>query len=261
MVQPIKRFGQNFLQDKNIIKKIAEVINPKPGDKIIEIGPGQGALTKLLAESGADIIAVEIDKRVIEFLTDSFPNIKIINQDFLEFDLTKLNSIDLRVVGNIPYNITSPIIFKLIEKHQIVRDSVFMVQYEVAKRMTAKKGSKDYGILSVLLSYFANAELCFKVSPNVFYPKPKVYSAVVRIDFKKNIDDSLSKIFIQIVKAAFGNRRKTLKNSLSNSIFAQLNFSGCEVDLTLRAEQLDVSDFIKLAEFARKHFSDHQNRF
>ncbi|WP_337865114.1 16S rRNA (adenine(1518)-N(6)/adenine(1519)-N(6))-dimethyltransferase RsmA [Ignavibacterium sp.] len=257
MVQPIKRFGQNFLLDKNIIKKIAEVIDPKPGEKIIEIGPGQGALTDLLAESGAEVIAVEIDKRVIEFLSESYPNVEIINQDFLEFDLKKLNSNELRVVGNIPYNITSQIIFKLIENHQIVRDFVFMVQYEVAKRMIAKKGTKDYGILAVLLGYFANAELCFKVSPNVFYPKPKVFSAVVRIDFKKKIDYSLSKIFIRIVKAAFGNRRKTLKNSLSNSIFAQLNFRGCGVDLTLRAEQLDVEDFIKLAEFARKHFSDH----
>ncbi len=130
-----------------------------------------------------------------------------------------------------------------------------MVQYEVAKRMTAKKGTKDYGILSVLLSYFADTEFCFKVSPNVFYPKPKVFSAVVRIKFKKNLDESLNKTFIQIVKAAFGNRRKTLKNSLSNSIFAQLNFSGCDVDLSLRAEQLDLSDFIKLAEFARENIS------
>lgn len=257
MVQPIKRYGQNFLQDNNIIRKIAEVINPCQSDKIIEIGPGQGALTKILAQSGADVIAVEIDKRVIETLESAFPQIKIINQDFLEINLNEFNSFKLRVVGNIPYNITSPIIFKLIENHQLIKDAVFMVQYEVAKRMTAKKGTKDYGILAVLLNYFAKTEFCFKVSPNVFYPKPKVFSAVVKIEFKKNIDDSLSKFFIQIVKAAFGNRRKTLKNSLANSIFAQLNFSGCEVDLSLRAEQLDFSDFIKLAEFARKNYSGH----
>uniref|UniRef100_A0A832DLX6 Ribosomal RNA small subunit methyltransferase A n=1 Tax=Ignavibacterium album TaxID=591197 RepID=A0A832DLX6_9BACT len=259
MVQPIKRFGQNFLQDNNIIRKIADIINPGQGDKIIEIGPGQGALTKILAQSGAEVIAVEIDKRVIEILEAAFPQVKIINKDFLEINLGEFNSSELRVVGNIPYNITSPIIFKLIENHQLIRDAVFMVQYEVAKRMTAKKGTKDYGIFAVLLNYFAKTEFCFKVSPNVFYPKPKVFSAVVKIDFKKNIDGSLSTTFIQIVKAAFGNRRKTLKNSLSNSIFAQLNFSGCEVDLTLRAEQLDVTDFIKLAEFARKNYSDHNN--
>ncbi|MCX8105883.1 MAG: 16S rRNA (adenine(1518)-N(6)/adenine(1519)-N(6))-dimethyltransferase RsmA [Ignavibacterium album] len=260
MVKPLKRLGQNFLKDKNILRKIYEFINPQEGERIIEIGPGEGALTEFLISSRAEVIAIEIDKRVIEHLQSSFPDIKIINQDFLEVDLTQFHSSDLRIVGNIPYNITSPIIFKLIENHNLIRDAIFMVQYEVAKRITAKKGSKDYGILSVLLSYFAETELCFKVSPNVFYPKPKVFSAVVKIKFKKNIDESLKKTFIQIVKAAFGNRRKTLKNSLSNSIFAQLNFSGCEVDLSLRAEQLDLSDFIKLAEFARENFSDQINQ-
>lgn len=260
MVKPLKRLGQNFLKDKNILRKIYEFINPQEGERIIEIGPGEGALTEFLISSRAEVIAIEIDKRVIEHLQSSFPDIKIINQDFLEVDLTQFHSSDLRIVGNIPYNITSPIIFKLIENHNLTRDAIFMVQYEVAKRMTAKKGSKDYGILSVLLSYFAETEFCFKVSPNVFYPKPKVFSAVVKIKFKKNIDESLKKTFIQIVKAAFGNRRKTLKNSLSNSIFAQLNFSGCEVDLSLRAEQLDLSDFIKLAEFARENFSDQINQ-
>lgn len=260
MVKPLKRLGQNFLKDKNILRKIYEFINPQEGERIIEIGPGEGALTEFLISSRAEVIAIEIDKRVIEHLQSSFPDIKIINQDFLEVDLTQFHSSDLRIVGNIPYNITSPIIFKLIENHNLIRDAIFMVQYEVAKRMTAKKGSKDYGILSVLLSYFAETEFCFKVSPNVFYPKPKVFSAVVKIKFKKNNDESLKKTFIQIVKAAFGNRRKTLKNSLSNSIFAQLNFSGCEVDLSLRAEQLDLSDFIKLAEFARENFSDQINQ-
>ncbi|MCA2004649.1 MAG: 16S rRNA (adenine(1518)-N(6)/adenine(1519)-N(6))-dimethyltransferase RsmA [Ignavibacterium sp.] len=260
MVKPLKRLGQNFLKDKNILRKIYEFINPQEGERIIEIGPGEGALTEFLISSRAEVIAIEIDKRVIEHLQSSFPDIKIINQDFLEVDLTQFHASDLRIVGNIPYNITSPIIFKLIENHNLIRDAIFMVQYEVAKRMTAKKGSKDYGILSVLLSYFAETEFCFKVSPNVFYPKPKVFSAVVKIKFKKNIDESLKKTFIQIVKAAFGNRRKTLKNSLSNSIFAQLNFSGCEVDLSLRAEQLDLSDFIKLAEFARENFSDQINQ-
>lgn len=259
MVKPIKRFGQNFLKDKNILRKIAEVINPQKDETIIEIGPGEGALTEILVKSGAEIIAIEIDKRVIEQLTADYPSIKIINQDFLEIDLTQFHSSELRIVGNIPYNITSPIIFKLIENHKVIHDAVFMVQYEVAKRMTAKKGSKDYGIFSVLLNYFAETEFCFKVSPNVFYPKPKVFSAVVKIKFKKNTDESLNKTFIQIVKAAFGNRRKTLKNSLANSIFAQLNFSGCGVDLSLRAEQLDLSDFIKLAEFTRENFSAHKN--
>ncbi len=259
MIRPIKKYGQNFLKDKNILRKIIAIINPQKDEKIIEIGPGEGALTKFLSDSGAEVFAIEIDNRIIEFLRGTFPEVKIINADFLEIDLTQFSTNDLRIVGNIPYNITSPIIFKLIENHKIIRDAVFMVQYEVAKRMTATKGSKDYGILSVLLSYFAQTEFCFKVSPNVFYPKPKVFSAVVKINFRKNTDESLNKIFIQIVKAAFGNRRKTLKNSLSNSIFAQLNFSGCEVDLSLRAEQLELADFIKLAEFARENISDQLN--
>lgn len=126
-----------------------------------------------------------------------------------------------------------------------------MVQYEVAKRMTAQMGSKDYGILSTLLEYFGNTKLAFKVSPNVFYPKPNVDSAVVHIYFNDKRDNSnFNNMFKSIVKSSFGNRRKTLKNSLSNGIFADVNFSGCGIDLSLRAEQLKVDDFIKLAEFA-----------
>ncbi len=126
-----------------------------------------------------------------------------------------------------------------------------MVQNEVAKRMTAKKGSKDYGILTVLLNYFTDTRVCFKVSPNAFYPKPKVTSAVAHLRFKElSISKEKREMFISIVKACFGNRRKTLKNSLSNSIFKELNFSGSGIDLSLRAEQLDVKDFLVLTEFA-----------
>jgi len=135
-----------------------------------------------------------------------------------------------------------------------------MVQYEVAKRMTAKKGTKDYGILAVLLQHFTNIKLCFKVSPNVFYPKPKVYSAVVHLYFKEDFyGDKNKKKFIMTVKAAFGNRRKTLKNSLSNSIFKEIDFSDSGIDLTLRAEQLDLNDFITLSNFAQKHFHQVSN--
>jgi 16S rRNA (adenine1518-N6/adenine1519-N6)-dimethyltransferase len=126
-----------------------------------------------------------------------------------------------------------------------------MVQYEVARRMSAKMGSKDYGILSVLLEYFGNTKLAFKVSPNVFYPRPNVYSAVVHIIFNdKRNDAQFNFLFKSIVKSSFGNRRKTLKNSLSNGIFTDVNFSDCMIDISLRAEQLNVDDFIKLAEFA-----------
>ena len=253
-VSPLKRFGQNYLQDQNIIKKIIAEIDPKENELIIEIGPGQGAITKMLLESKANLTAIEIDKRVIDDLQTRYIDLQLLQSDFLKLDLNQFidsSEKKLRVVGNIPYNITSPILFMLFENNTIVQDAVFMVQYEVAKRMTAKMGSKDYGILSVLLEYFGNTKLAFKVSPNVFYPKPNVDSAVVHINFNdKRNNSEFNLIFKSIVKSAFGNRRKTLKNSLSNGIFAEVNFSDCGIDLSLRAEQLNVNDFIKLAEFA-----------
>lgn len=253
-VLPLKRFGQNYLKDQNIIKKIISEIDPKENELIIEIGPGQGAITQLLLESKANLTAIEIDKRVIEYLQTRFAHLNLIQSDFLKLDINQFTNSSkqkLRVVGNIPYNITSPILFKLFENNTIIQDAVFMVQYEVAKRMTAKMGSKDYGILSVLLEYFGNTKLAFKVSPNVFYPKPNVHSAVVHINFNDIRNNSSFNLMLKsIVKSSFGNRRKTLKNSLSNGIFAEVNFIECSIDLSLRAEQLNVDDFIKLAEFA-----------
>lgn len=249
MIKPLKKFGQNYLVDKNIIKKIFATIAPQKDDLIIEIGPGQGALTEFLAKSEARIFAIEIDHRVIDSLIKRFPNITFINQDYLEIDLNQFNSNQIRLVGNIPYNITSPILFKIFENNFFFKDAVLMVQYEVAKRMTAKPGNKDYGILAVLLSYFAKTEICFKVSPNVFYPKPAVFSAVINLKIIEKEDKFFNQTFISVVKASFGNRRKTLKNSFSNSIFAQLNFNGCKIDLSKRAEELTLEDFIYLTEF------------
>lgn len=256
---PLKKFGQNFLQDQNILKKIVDEISPKQDESLIEIGPGQGALTENIIKIVPNLLAVEIDKRVIELLIDRFPTLHLVQADFLKLNLS--NYIDdhakrLRVIGNIPYNLTSPILFKLFENSTFIKDAVFMVQLEVAKRMTSKPGSKDYGILSVLISYFGEAKLAFKVSPNVFYPKPKVYSAVVHIYFNQSrVNKKFNSLFQSMVKASFGNRRKTLKNSLGNSIFANINFSKCGVDLSLRAEQLNLGDFIELTEFANKHLN------
>jgi len=208
MVKPLKKFGQNYLLDKNIIRMIVEEINPQKDDLIIEIGPGQGAITRELFEKCDNFIAVEIDSRVI--------------------------------------------LFKLIEEKESVKDAVLMVQHEVAKRMTSEKRTKDYGILRVILSYFADVKYCFKVSPHVFFPKPNVDSAVVHLVFKGDLPDYPDpKIFIKIVKAAFGNRRKTLKNSFSNSIFGKEIFEGCEVNLAKRAEELDLSEFVYLAKFVQ----------
>jgi len=250
-VKPLKRFGQNYLKDNNILEKIVREINPVEQDFIIEVGPGLGALTSKLAETDADVAAVEIDKRVTEELTEKYPSVKFYNEDFLRTDLSDFynqKGHKLRIAGNIPYNLTSPIIFKLIEENRVVSDAVLMVQYEVARRITSPAGTKEYGILSVLLAYFAEVKFCFKVSPNVFYPKPKVYSAVIHIFMKElTISNELKKRFIEIVKASFGKRRKTLKNSLGDSIFKDINFSDSGIDLTLRAEQLNIKDFESLA--------------
>ena len=145
--KPKKRFGQNFLQDENILNKIVKEINPQPDDAIIEIGPGYGALTQKLISATENLIAIEIDNELANNLKEKFPQLHLINEDFLDSDLSKLNSNrnKLRIVGNIPYNITSPILFKLIENNKLIKDAVFMVQLEVAKRMTANRGTKDYG--------------------------------------------------------------------------------------------------------------------
>ena len=252
-VKPLKRFGQNFLTDVNILNKIVSEISPKAGDNLIEIGPGLGSLTEKLLEKTPSLTAIEIDTRVINELQLNFPQLNLIHADFLELDLSEIlknKNEKLRIVGNIPYNLTSPILFKMIESNELVKDSVLMVQWEVAKRITGQRGTKDYGILAVLMQHFTETKISFKVSPNVFYPKPKVYSAVIHISFKENcLRDLEKKYFIKVVKASFGNRRKTLKNSLSNSIFSTVNFLDSGIDLTLRAEQLEVDDFVRLAKF------------
>jgi 16S rRNA (adenine1518-N6/adenine1519-N6)-dimethyltransferase len=271
--KPLRRFGQNYLTDQNILNKIVNEINPKEDENLIEIGPGTGSLTKKLLERVNHLTAIEIDNRVTENLSEKFPSLKIIQGDFLDYDLRKIfaqkNQLlkaslakggKLKIVGNIPYNLTSSILFKLMENYNIISDAIFMVQLEVAKRMTAQKGTKDYGILSVLLSYFCDVKICFKVSPNVFYPKPNVYSAVVHIIFNKSIDENIVGTLKKIVKASFNNRRKTLKNSLSNSIFKNINFAESGINLALRPEQLDIQDYILLSEFAIKHPDLNENQ-
>ena len=262
-VKPLKKFGQNYLFDKNILDKIIDEIAPLENDNIIEIGPGTGSLTERLITKVNNLTAIEIDSRVIENLRTRFPTLNVVHKDFLKIDLNDFASDNskLRIVGNIPYNLTSPIIFSMIQNIGILKDSVLMVQLEVAKRMTAKKGTKDYGILSVLLDYFATVKLCFKVSPNVFYPKPKVYSSVIHIYFDKKMDIEIDdNIFIKLVKASFGNRRKTIKNSLSNSIFGNIDFSKTEIDLSLRAEQLETEDFISLAKHTQAYLQNFDKK-
>jgi len=259
-VIPLKQFGQNYLTDKNIINKIISVINPKEKDNFLEIGPGQGALTEKILEKCNSLTAVEIDTRVIEDLSARFPQLQLINKDFLKFEFNSgdLNlSEKIRVAGNIPYNITSPILFKLIEQKEKISDCHLMMQLEVAKRITAVPNTKDYGILAVILNYIADTKLCFKISPNVFFPKPKVFSAIIKIDFKNELPNQIKlDTFIKVVKASFGNRRKTLKNSLSNSIFNTCDFTDLDLDITKRAENLTIENYITLTRYIQEKFYD-----
>jgi len=247
--KPLKKFGQNYLTDKNTILKIIDCFNPQKDDSIIEIGPGRGALTNELSKTSYNVKAIEIDTRVIEELSNQFPNVKFINKDFLKLDFSEVfESKKLRVIGNIPYNITSPIIFKLIESRTLFSDALIMVQYEVAKRMISKPNSKDYGILGVILNYFATVNLEFKIPPTVFVPKPKVDSAIISLKFNKICNSELNdRFFINFVKSSFGNRRKTLKNSLNNCIFASNNINEIDFDFSRRAETLSIEEFVWLA--------------
>ncbi len=242
-----KNLGQNFLTDPNILGKIFNEIAPKEKETIIEIGSGHGALTELLSQSGVKIISFEIDTNLFNEVRNKIPNVNFVNEDFLKFNLADFKSKrKFRVVGNIPYNITSPIVFKLIENINLIKDAVFLIQKEVAERIIAKPRTKEYGILSVLLSYFADVKLAFNVSPNVFIPKPKVFSSVIHIHFKQKREDIDEELFRKIVKASFNYRRKTLKNSLLNSIFKNCNFENLDFDFNKRAEELSVADYVRL---------------
>ncbi|PKL82497.1 MAG: ribosomal RNA small subunit methyltransferase A [Ignavibacteriae bacterium HGW-Ignavibacteriae-3] len=252
--RPLKRFGQNYLVDKNIIRKIIEEFNPGQSDTVIEIGPGTGALTAELMPLTKKLYAVEIDNRVVESLALSYPSIHVIHEDFIKMDMNRFaDEKPVRIIGNIPYNITSPILFKLIENRRLVSDAMMMVQFEVARRITAEEKSDDYGILGVLLNFFADTKLCFKISPNVFYPKPNVDSAIIHLNFEKQLPEDLDfKLFIQVVKAAFGNRRKKLKNSLGNSMFKEIRIDSNEFDASRRAEELTIIEFVELTRIIQK---------
>jgi len=250
---PKKRWGQNFLVDPNILRKIVRTIDPKPGDIIIEIGAGKGALTQFLVESRATIHAFEIDSDLIPALKDKFSNkINFIlhQENVLTFNyslLFKLNK-KVRVVGNIPYNITSPLLFKVFENSIHIKDVIFLVQKEIAQRICEKPDNKDYGILSVLSHYYGSPKMEFHVSPNVFRPIPKVVSSVISIRIK-TLKDSIDfqKLFLKVIKTAFNKRRKTLNNSLCELI--RKDKINCPIDLNRRAETLTVDEFINLTKW------------
>ena len=206
---PKKRFGQNFLVDSNIVNKILKAFRPSPDDIIVEIGPGLGALTIPISEKVSKVIAIELDRDLAAILNNETPsNVAVINEDALLFnyvDLKKQFNRKLRVIANLPYNISTPVIFKLLETREVFSDMTLMLQKEVATRIVAPPGGKDYGVLSVMAQLFAEISIAFTLSPSVFYPKPDVHSSVVKFELleKPRFDIENIHLFRSIVKAAF----------------------------------------------------------
>ena len=235
--------------DPNIVKKIYQTINPKITDNIIEIGPGEGALTQIILPKVNDMISIEIDPLLIDKLSSSvmLKNLKIVHEDILKTNIYDLE-IDnpARVIGNIPYNITSQIIFWLIEQLDYWSDAFIMVQKEVAHRLVAEAGTKEYGRLTVVVGAYLDVEYCFTIPPTVFIPRPKVDSAFIHFSKKKNalIDDHKYIRFNKIVRAAFNQRRKMLKNSLSSWDISDKVKK--EIDFSRRPETLSIKEFASL---------------
>lgn len=259
--KPKKFLGQNFLVDENIAKKIVSSLEIKPDDIVIEIGPGQGVLTKYISALTDKFIAVELDRSIHEKLSAEYSGkAKIIHKDFLKFDLEKdINEIldvnisgkmKVKVIGNIPYNITTEILFKLFDSADKMESAVLMMQKEVAKRLIAQPNTKDYGILAVQTQFSSNPKILFNVPPTAFFPKPNVNSSIVRFSFNENKYRVADKqLFKSLVRNSFGQRRKTMKNSLRNFCEANnISLDKIEFDFSRRAESLCIQEFTELSD-------------
>ncbi len=250
MLPPKKSLGQNFLRDDNVARNIVDSLQLRADDVVVEIGPGQGALTKYLRDQCARLIAIEIDERAIGILRELFgTSIELVHADVRTVPLAQFTGRAgqrLRVVGNIPYNITSEILFWLFDQHDDVADATLMVQLEVARRFVASIGTKDYGILAVSVRYYTEPELLFKVSRNSFYPKPGVDSAVIRLGFRKRLAECDRELLTAIIRSTFGKRRKTLRNGLRYMGFADTQLDTVSFDLSKRPEQLSLEEFLQL---------------
>ncbi len=248
---PRKRFGQHFLVDDGIIRAIINAIHPQPADLMVEIGPGLEAMTKPLMQHLDHLHVVEIDRDMVSRLQNNYPakRMTIHSVDALTFNFGSLGS-PLRVVGNLPYNISTPLLFHLADFAQQISDMVFMLQKEVVERMVAAPSTADYGRLSVMLQYRYEMELLFLVPPESFEPPPKVESAIVRMlplaAEKLSAKDEVQ--FAKIVLAAFSQRRKTIRNTLMHFLNAE-DFAKLNIDSTLRAENLSVEDFVAIANY------------
>ena len=264
-----KKFGQNFLIDTHVLDKIIQSANITEDDMVLEIGPGIGTMTQYLAQAAGKVIAVEIDKNLIPILEDTlsgYDNVRVINEDVLKLDLKKLadeenNGKPVKVVANLPYYITTPIIMGLFENEVPVESITVMVQKEVADRMQTGPGNKDYGALSLAVQYYADPYIVANVPPNCFMPRPKVGSAVIRLTRHQNppVTAKDEKLMFRIIRASFNQRRKTLANGLKNS--QELNYTKeqveaaiteCGLPLNIRGETLTLEQFAKLSDI----FSD-----
>ncbi|OZG71365.1 16S rRNA (adenine(1518)-N(6)/adenine(1519)-N(6))-dimethyltransferase [Hahella sp. CCB-MM4] len=257
--QARKRFGQNFLHDMTVIDRIVRSINPRVEEQLVEIGPGLGAMTEPLLDSGVPFTAIELDRDLVPVLRTKFfnyPNFNIIEADALKFDFRTLikEGHPFRLVGNLPYNISTPLIFHLLEIGPSVTDMHFMLQKEVVDRLAAKPGDGQYGRLSVMAQYYCRVESIFNVGPGAFNPPPKVWSAIVRLEphQEKPFPCRDEKLLSRVVRQAFAMRRKTLRNCLKKEISAEaLELLG--IDPQARPETLGVADFVKIADYILEH--------
>ena len=258
-----KSLGQNFLIDRNVVDKIVDLGKLTKKDLVIEIGPGTGNMTLEIAKRAGQVVAIEIDRHLIPALKENlkeFDNVTILNQDVLKVNMNNIirefNFETVKVIANLPYYITTPIIMGLMEKQAHIDKMVFMIQKEVALRMVAKEGTKDYGALTVAVNYYASPKIAFVVSPNCFIPKPEVESAVVELDIDKvpKVDLINKDIFRRTVRASFSQRRKTLLNALSSSVGFDISkeeykkiFSNIGIEENQRGETLTIYQFAKLS--------------
>lgn len=245
MVRPKKHLGQHFLNDRNIAKKITESLNSNLRN-VLEVGAGTGVLTQfLLQDTTKELSVIEIDRESIAYLKRNFPTIpRLIEGDFLNYDLSTLYNEQFVIIGNFPYNISSQIFFKILENKNLVPEVVGMIQKEVAERLASKPGNKTYGILSVLLQAYYDIEYLFTVNENVFTPPPKVKSGVIRITRNKTENLGIDEVlFKRIIKTTFNQRRKTIRNSIksiSETPLPEHEF------FSKRPEQLSVAEFVEL---------------
>lgn len=268
-----KSLGQNFLIDTNVIDRIIEGARVKEGDYVIEVGPGIGTLTKEMGRTAQKVVAIEIDKTLIPILKETLsdlPNIEVINQDILKVDIQelvkeKLNGGPVKLIANLPYYITTPIVMKFLEEDIPVTDIVVMVQKEVADRMNAKPNTKDYGALSVAVQYYCDTEIVAKAPRHMFMPQPNVDSTVIGLHVREEIKYPVDNedIFFKTVKASFGQRRKTLLNSLSGLGFLSKDqikqaLQEANIDEKRRGETLSIEEFASLANKVNRIYNENK---